>query len=247
MHLYFKFKYIDVESEWSTPHCGAVLQVSNDQIEPLVPTLQLEKPVPQFQARTTQGEISSTDYLGKWLILFSHPADFTPVCTSEFVAIQRDINRFTELNCNVLGLSVDSVYSHIAWINSINSDFGVEISFPIIEDISMSIARMFGMVHDESTSTATVRSVFFIDEKGILRALIHYPMSVGRSIDEIIRTLSALQATDTNNMSAPEGWQPGDKMVKAPPTSVAGAGVFNNKQNHASQPWYYTKGSDQSD
>lgn len=212
-----------------------------DQTESSIPTLRLDEPIPKFQARTTQGEISSSDYRGKWLILFSHPADFTPVCTSEFIAMQQSINEFTALNCNILGLSVDSVYSHIAWINSIRKDFGVEITFPIIEDISMSIAQMFGMVHNESTSTATVRSVFFIDDKGILRALIHYPMNVGRSISEIIRTLSALQASDASNMSAPEGWQPGDELVMAPPTSISQAELVTATQDNPGQPWYFTK------
>ena len=212
-----------------------------EQTDSLVPTLKLDEPIPQFKARTTQGEISSSDYLGKWFILFSHPADFTPVCTSEFIAMQQSISEFTDLNCNILGLSVDSVYSHIAWISSIRENFGVEITFPIIEDISMSIAQAFGMVHTGSTSTATVRSVFFIDDKGILRALIHYPLNVGRSISGILRTLSALQATDISHLSAPEGWQPGDEMVMSPPTSVSQAGVFNTTQNSNGLPWYYTK------
>jgi len=212
-----------------------------EQTDSLVPTLKLNEPIPRFEARTTQGEISSSDYLGKWFILFSHPADFTPVCTSEFIAMQQSISEFTDLNCNILGLSVDSVYSHIAWISSIRENFGVEITFPVIEDISMSIAQTFGMVHTGSTSTATVRSVFFIDDKGILRALIHYPMNVGRSISEILRTLSALQATDASHLSAPEGWQPGDEMVMSPPTSVSQAGVFNPTQDSNGQPWYYTK------
>lgn len=214
---------------------------NTDQTDPPVPALRLDQPIPAFEARTTQGEISSSDYLGKWLILFSHPANFTPVCTSEFVAMQRSINEFNDLNCNILGLSVDSIYSHIAWIRSIKDDLGVEITFPIIEDISMSIARAFGMIHNDSVGTATVRSVFFIDDKGILRALIHYPMNVGRSISEIIRTLSALQASDSSNLSAPEGWQPGDEMVMMPPTSVFQADRFMVTGSNSGQSWYYTK------
>lgn len=217
---------------------------SVDQIAPPHPGLKLEEPVPEFRARTTQGDISSKDYLGKWLILFSHPADFTPVCTSEFVEMQRSIDEFERLDCNILGLSVDSIYSHIAWIDSIKENFGVEITFPIIEDISMSIAGAFGMIHEQSTSTATVRSVFFIDNKGILRALIHYPMNVGRSIKEILRTLSALQAADENNLSAPEGWQPGDEMIFAPPISVSEAGIFNSSRNDFGQAWYYSSKPD---
>lgn len=216
------------------------LSQSIDQIESSPPGLKLEEPVPEFHARTTQGDISSNDYRGKWLILFSHPADFTPVCTSEFVAMQGSIDEFEKLDCNILGLSVDSIYSHIAWIDSIKEHFGVEITFPIIEDISMSIAGAFGMVHEQSTSTATVRSVFFIDDKGVLRALIHYPMNVGRSIKEILRTLSALQAANEYNLSAPEGWQPGDQMIFTPPISVSQAGIFNSSRNDSGQTWYYT-------
>lgn len=205
------------------------------------PALKLDQPIPAFEARTTQGEISSSDYLGKWLILFSHPANFTPVCTSEFIAIQQSIDEFNALDCNLLGLSVDSIYSHIAWLRSIKEDLGVEITFPIIEDISMSIARAFGMIHDDSAGTATVRSVFFIDDGGILRALIHYPMNVGRSISEIIRTLSALQASERNKLSAPEGWQPGDDMLLAPPTSAFQADRFTGTENNPGESWYYSK------
>ena len=214
---------------------------NTDQIDSPAPTLRLDQPIPAFEARSTQGEICSSDYLGKWLILFSHPANFTPVCTSEFVAIQRSITEFNDLNCDILGLSVDSIYSHIAWIRSIKDDLGVEITFPIIEDISMSIAQAFGMIHNDSVGTETVRSVFFIDDKGILRALIHYPMNVGRSISEIIRTLSALQASDSSNLSTPEGWQPGDEMVMAPPTSVFLADRFMATGSNSGQSWYYTK------
>jgi peroxiredoxin (alkyl hydroperoxide reductase subunit C) len=236
-----KILYIVYRIFWITPIPGIDLPATEDQAESLAPTLRLEEPIPAFRARTTQGEISSSDYLGKWLILFSHPADFTPVCTSEFVAMQQSLSEFSDLNCNILGLSVDSVYSHIAWISSIKKDFGVEITFPIIEDISMSIAMAFGMIHEESTGTATVRSVFFIDDKGILRALIHYPMNVGRSISEILRTVSALQAADESKMSAPEGWQAGDDLVIAPPTSVAQADIFSTAADSPGESWYYSK------
>ena len=217
------------------------MPLDTDQTDSPAPTLRLDQPIPAFEARTTQGEISSIDYLGKWLILFSHPANFTPVCTSEFIAMQQSIEEFNDLNCNILGLSVDSIYSHIAWIRSIKNDFGVEITFPIIEDISMSIARAFGMIHNDSAGTATVRSVFFIDDKGVLRALIHYPMNVGRSISEIIRTLSALQASDSSHLSAPEGWQPGDEMVLTPPTSSFQADSVVASQSSPGQSWYYSK------
>jgi len=147
--------------------------------------LRLEMPAPDFTARTTHGVRSLSDYDGKWLVLFSHPADFTPVCTSEFLAFERRAKDFRSKNCELLGLSVDSVFSHKAWIDSIRSHFDIEISFPIIEDVSMSVAHDYGMIHEGSVSTATVRSVFFIDPAGVLRALVHHPATVGRSVDEI--------------------------------------------------------------
>jgi len=191
----------------------------------------LDEAAPDFTARTTKGVKSLSDYRGQWLILFSHPADFTPVCTSEFIAFQKAAPDFEKLNCNLLGLSVDSVYSHIAWLDSIENGFGTKIEFPIIEDVSMAISYAYGMIHDGSVSTATVRSVFFIDPQGILRAISHYPMSVGRSVDEILRVMRALQITESNDLSLPEGWQPGDKAVLNPPV--------NRPENATGQTWYY--------
>lgn len=176
--------------------------------------LHLDLPAPDFTARTTQGVKSLSDYRGRWLILFSHPADFTPVCTSEFLAFERKAQDFKDRNCELLGLSVDSVFSHKAWLDSIKSHFDVDVSFPIIEDVSMSIAFDYGMIHGGSVSTATVRSVFFIDPDGILRALVHHPATVGRSVDEIYRVLLSLQHTDAiNGIVVPEGWAPGDKVL----------------------------------
>jgi len=200
--------------------------------------LMLDRPVPSFIARSTKGQVSSDDYRGKWLILFSHPADFTPVCTSEFIALERSIKEFEKRNCQLLGLSVDSIYSHVAWLSNIREKFGVEVSFPVIEDISMSIASAFGMLDSNSLSTATVRSVFFIDPQGILRANIHYPMQVGRSVSEIIRTLSALQSVDEHGMSAPEGWHVGEKLVPMAPTTLEEANRIKAVSENVE--WYYT-------
>lgn len=191
----------------------------------------LDEAAPDFTARTTKGVKSLSDYKGQWLILFSHPADFTPVCTSEFIAFQKAAPDFEKLNCSLLGLSVDSVYSHIAWLDSIENGFGIKIEFPIIEDVSMAISFAYGMIHENSVSTATVRSVFFIDPQGILRAISHYPMSVGRSVDEILRVMRALQITESNDLSLPEGWQPGDKAVLNPPV--------NRPESAKGQTWYY--------
>ena len=210
---------------------------SDDLNSPKPISLMLDRPVPSFVARSTKGSISSENYRGKWLILFSHPADFTPVCTSEFIALQRSIKEFERRDCQLLGLSVDSIYSHVAWVSNIKEKFDIEISFPIIEDISMAIATAYGMLDSTSTSTATVRAVFFIDPQGILRANINYPMQVGRSVAEIIRTLSALQTVDEQSMSAPEGWQVGEKLVPMAPTTIEEANLVKSVPENVE--WYY--------
>lgn len=194
----------------------------------------LDEPAPQFTARTTLGTRSLSDYLGKWLILFSHPADFTPVCTSEFIAFANADAEFKDLDCELLGMSIDSVYSHIAWLKSIEIGFDTTITFPVIEDVSMAISNAYGMIHENSISTATARSVFFIDPQGILRAITHYPVSVGRSVKEILRVLTALQIAESENVSLPEGWQPGDKAVRNPPSEFT-----PTTDDHSGPTWYY--------
>ena len=202
-----------------------------------IPGVAIDRLVPGFTARSTRGELSLSDYRNRWVILFSHPADFTPVCTSEFIAFERASDQFEAMNCALLGLSVDSIYAHVAWLRNIHERFGVEITFPVIEDISMSIARAYGMIDEGSNSTATVRAVYFIDPTGILRAKIHYPMQVGRSVAEILRTLAALQAADEHGMTAPEDWQPGDALVPLAPITMEEAGKSNTSRDRAD--WYY--------
>ncbi|MCZ4298169.1 peroxiredoxin [Henriciella marina] len=204
---------------------------------------QIGSAAPDFDARTTEGLVRLSDYRGRWLVFFSHPADFTPVCTSEFVAFEKQIEAFNSLDCDLLGLSVDSLYSHLAWVKDIEARFGVRISFPIVEDISMAIARAYGMIHAASDSTASVRSVFFIDPEGIIRALIHYPLAVGRSVDEIFRVLAALQTSETAGVSTPEGWRPGDDAVLPAPTDMRQVDERAAMEGHA---WYLTsKGGQQ--
>lgn len=193
----------------------------------------LEEPAPTFTARTTLGTRSLKDYKGKWLIMFSHPADFTPVCTSEFIAFEKRSADFKARDCELLGLSVDSIYSHRAWVQSINDNFDVKISFPIIEDVSMAVAHAYGMIHNDSVSTATIRSVFFIDPQGTLKATIHYPLTIGRSVDEIHRVLTALQESAANkSVVLPEGWTAGCKALVNPDATDAA--------NDEDDPlWYY--------
>jgi len=183
---------------------------------------QLNKPAPAFTALTTDGEKSLEDYRGKWLILFSHPADFTPVCTTEFMAFAGKQDEFAAMNVELLGLSIDSHYAHIAWMLNIKEKWGVEITFPIIADLNMKVANAYGMIQPGASDTAAVRATFIIDPEGILRAMVFYPMNAGRSVDEIHRLVVALQAADENKCAMPENWKPGDAViVPTPPTAEA--------------------------
>ena len=179
------------------------------------------EPAPDFTAETTQGPLKLSDLKGKWVVMFSHPADFTPVCTTEFLAFAAVYDELKAMNVQLIGLSVDSVSAHLAWVHAIKEKMGVDIPFPIIADLSMNIAKSFGMIHAGQSTTATVRCVFFIDDKGITRAMIYYPLQNGRYIPEIIRLVKALQMTDKNKVSTPANWQPGDKVVVPPPKTAA--------------------------
>ena len=175
---------------------------------------------PDFRARTTMGVRSLDGYRGRWLVLFSHPADFTPVCTSEFVAFAKSFDRFQTLDCDLLALSVDSLSSHLAWAHSIALRFGVRVPFPMIEDPSMAIARAYGMLAPGAGSSATVRTTFVIDPEGVIRATVTYPMTVGRNVEEILRLVTALQVTDEAEVLTPEAWRPGDPVLFAPPLTT---------------------------
>jgi peroxiredoxin (alkyl hydroperoxide reductase subunit C) len=178
-------------------------------------------PAPDFEAVTTNGMIKLSDLRGKWVVLFSHPADFTPVCTTEFMAFAGVADELKGLNVQLMGLSIDSVHSHLAWIKNVKEKMGVDIPFPIIADLDMKVAKKYGMLHPGQSSTATIRTVFFIDDKGILRAMIYYPLTNGRYIPEIIRLVKALQTTDKYGVSTPANWQPGDKVVVPAPKNKA--------------------------
>ncbi|RNL75283.1 peroxiredoxin [Sinomicrobium pectinilyticum] len=178
---------------------------------------------PAFTAMTTQGEIHFPhDYSGKWVILFSHPADFTPVCTSEFMTFASMESRFNKANCMLVGLSVDGLYSHIAWLRTIKDKIefkgmkNVEVKFPLIEDITMKVAQKYGMIQSGESETQAVRAVFFIDPKGIIRTIIYYPLSLGRNFDELYRVLIALQTSDAFSVATPADWNPGDDVIISP-------------------------------
>ncbi|MEJ5317616.1 MAG: peroxiredoxin [Tenuifilum sp.] len=183
---------------------------------------------PEFKAMTTQGEINFPhDYKGSWVILFSHPADFTPVCTSEFMTFASMEQKFNEANCKLVGLSVDGLYSHIAWLRTIKEKIeykgmkNVEVTFPLIEDITMDVAKKYGMIQPGESNTKAVRAVFFIDPKGIIRTIIYYPLSLGRNFEELYRVLIALQTADEFGIATPADWQPGDDVI-VPPAGSCG-------------------------
>ena len=199
----------------------------------------INEPAPDFKVNTTHGERSLADYKGKWLVLFSHPADFTPVCTTEFIGFAKHAEQFKSMNCELLGLSIDSIYSHLAWMQSIKNNFGVEIPFPIIDDIKMEVAQAYGMIHPGAADTQAVRATFFIDPEGKLRAMVYYPMSNGRSIDEFVRLLQAMQTSDANKIATPEGWTPGCDVIVPPPKTPA-AIEARKAEGYAMKDWYFS-------
>jgi peroxiredoxin (alkyl hydroperoxide reductase subunit C) len=186
-------------------------------------SVQIGDAAPNFQARTTMGELSLSDYRGRWVLLFSHPADFTPVCTSEFVAFSRASARFKALNCELVAVSVDRLYAHLGWIRAIHDHFDVTVSFPIVEDPSMVIGRAYGMLAEDAPDAATLRATFFIDPDGVIRAKLCYPATIGRSVEELLRVIAALQRVDSDNVVTPEGWRPGDDVLLPPYQDQASA------------------------
>ncbi|EMD81833.1 peroxiredoxin [Pacificimonas flava] len=175
--------------------------------------LRIGDAAPNFSARSTTGPVDLASYRGQWLILFSHPADFTPVCTTEFVELAKRSTEFAKRDCALMALSVDSLFSHFAWLRLIRDRFDLEVRFPILEDPTLVIGRAYGMVSSQDSDSATVRTTFFIDPEGIIRAMTCYPANVGRSIPEMLRTLDALQAVDQSGELAPANWQVGDRLL----------------------------------
>ena len=202
--------------------------------------LGLNEPAPQFTANTTHGKLRLAEFKGKWVVLFSHPADFTPVCSTEFLSFAENNDKFVKLNVQLIGLSIDSVHSHIAWARNLEEKFGQKIPFPIIADLDMKVAHMYGMLHPGASDTAAVRCVFVIDPKQVLRAMIYYPLSNGRSIDEIIRLIQALQTTDEHKVATPANWRPGDDVVVPPPATQEDA-EKRMTEGYQCKDWYFCK------
>ena len=202
---------------------------------------------PAFKAVTTQGAIDfPQQYSGSWVILFSHPADFTPVCTSEFMTFASQEAKFAQANCKLVGLSVDGLYSHIAWLRTIKEKIeyrgmkNVEVNFPLIEDITMEVAKQYGMIQPGESSTKAVRAVFFIDPKGIIRAIIYYPLSLGRNFDELYRVVVALQTADAFSVATPADWKPGDDVI-VPTAGSCGVAKerMENKNDMTCHDWFF--------
>ncbi len=207
----------------------------------------INDPAPSFKAKTTMGDINfPEDYKGKWVILFSHPADFTPVCTTEFMTFASMQEEFRALNTELIGLSIDSIYAHIAWLRTIkekiefNGMKNVEVLFPVIEDLKMDVAKKFGMLQPNASTTQAVRAVFFMDPEAKVRAILYYPLSMGRNMDEIKRMIIAMQKADKEQIATPANWKPGDDVIIPPPGScgVAKERVESQDENTYCLDWF---------
>jgi len=176
---------------------------------------------PDFTAVTTKGQIKFSEFAkDKWIVLFSHPADFTPVCTTEMSGFATRKNEFDALNTEIIGLSIDSIHSHLAWVNNVRENTGVYFDFPIIADIDMKVSKLYGMLQPNESETAAVRAVFFIDPKKKIRLVMYYPLNVGRNMDEILRVLNGLQVSDANGVALPLNWKTGDRVIVPPPKNL---------------------------
>jgi len=201
----------------------------------------LGSPAPRFEAVTTHGNIKLEDFKGSWLVLFSHPADFTPVCTTEFMAFAQIHPKLREMNCELMGLSIDSVYSHIAWVRNIEEKLGQKITFPVIADLNKEVASLYGMIMPGESKTETSRCVFVIDDKQIVRAMIYYPLTTGRNMDEILRVIQALQTTDKHGVATPANWRPGEKVIVPPPNTQEMAGERVKDKTVECKDWYFCR------
>ena len=232
-------------------HCkcgGCAMNMDDNAIKNTPQMPLIGDAAPEFVANTTNGVVRfPSDYMGRWVVLFSHPADFTPVCTTEFITFQSILDKFKELNTDIIGLSIGTLPGHLAWIDSVqNLEYrgmrDVQISFPIIDDMKMEVARKYGMIHPHASDTRAVRAVFIIDPAGIIRTILYYPLTTGRNFDEILRVLTALQVTDAFGVSTPADWQPGEPVVVPAPTTQREMNIrMRNKSKDVDvKSWYLT-------
>ncbi len=220
------------------------METTTNSVQSINALPRLGQAAPKFEAVTTHGVLRLEDYKGSWLILFSHPADFTPVCTTEFIGFAKLYPEFKKRNVELLGLSIDSTYSHIAWVRNIEEKFGVKIPFPVIADLNKEVATAYGMVMPGESKTETSRCVFVIDPDGIVRAMIYYPLTTGRNMDEIMRLIDALQTSDKYKVATPANWRPGDKVIVPPPNTQEMAEERVAKKNgYDLVDWYFSKKS----
>ncbi len=201
------------------------------------------EPAPQFEAESTHGVLRLEDFKGSWLVFFSHPADFTPVCTTEFLAFAHIHAELRRKGCELLGLSIDSIFSHIAWVRRIEEKFGVAVEFPIVADLSREVAELYGMIMPNESKTETSRCVFVIDPKQMVRAVIYYPLTTGRNTDEILRLLDALQTTDQHGVATPANWRPGEQVIVPPPRTQDAAEERVKAEGVACVDWFFCKKS----
>lgn len=212
----------------------------SDMEEKVISLPRIGDTAPQFTASTSQGDIKLEDFKGSWLILFSHPADFTPVCTTEFIAFTEIQPELQKRGCELLGLSVDSGPSHIAWVRNIEEKAGIKIPFPIIADLDRNVSTLYGMLHPGQSKTMTVRCVFIIDPNQIIRTILYYPLTTGRNMQEILRIVDALQTSDKNGVATPANWKPGDKVIVPAPATQEGA-EERMKAGYECVDWYLCK------
>jgi peroxiredoxin 2/4 len=205
------------------------------------PMPRINDDAPDFEAKTTQGMIKLSDFKGRWVVLFSHPADFTPVCTTEFIEFAKRQGEFEKRNAQLIGLSIDSVFSHLAWVRNIEQNFNVNVKFPVIADLDMKVAQRYGLIHPNASETATVRAVFIIDDKSKVRAVIYYPMSCGRNMDEVLRVLDALQTADKHGVATPANWTVGQDVIIPPPQTQADAENRVKQSDLDVKDWYFAK------
>lgn len=208
------------------------------ELTPVVGLPRLGTAAPAFEADTTHGTIRLEDFRGSWVILFSHPADFTPVCTTEFVAFAKLAPALKKRNVELLGLSIDSTYSHIAWVRNIEQNFGVRIPFPVIADLDKRVATLYGMIMPGESRTETSRCVFVIDPNGTVRAMIYYPLTTGRNAEEILRLIDALQTSDKHAVATPANWHPGEPVIVPPPRTTDDADA-RVKAGFTCTDWYF--------
>lgn len=198
------------------------------------------EPAPRFEAETTLGVLRMEDFKGSWVVFFSHPADFTPVCSTEFAAFAKKHDTFSAMGVELLGLSIDSIFAHIAWIRNIEERMGVTIRFPVIADLDRKVATAYGMIMPGDSKTETSRCVFVIDPNQVIRAMVYYPLTTGRNVDEIVRLVTALQTSDKHTVATPADWQPGDKVIVPPPRTQEAA-EERLSAGYECTDWYFCK------